>query len=90
MAEGYTIVNGKPVKGRTLTFDDSGLKVDGETVVERQEEEPKFELEPGDLEEPVVEKKKVNKKALLCSLVCITISVIGGYFVYKEVKKHYE
>lgn len=33
MSEGYTIVNGEKVYGRTLTFDTDGLKVGSEVVV---------------------------------------------------------
>lgn len=82
MSDGYMIVNGQRVEGRTLSFDDNGVQVNGVPVIECDKEE-KENVE--ELKEEKVQKNKNNTMLKVISLMCV---ICGGYLIYKGVKKY--
>lgn len=77
MSNGYMIVNGKKVEGRTLSFDTEGLKVDSELVLENNSN---LDLK---------EEKENNKSDKVLLFVVgfvsgIVFSCISGLFIIKK------
>lgn len=85
MSDGYMIVNGQRVEGRTLSFDDNGVQVNGVPVIECDKEE-KENVE--ELKEEKVQKNKNNTMLKVISLMCVICVICGGCLIYKGVKKY--
>ena len=93
--EGYMIVNGKKVEGRSLSFDSEGLKVgnsgDEKVAVPNGgfnfAEDSNSDNGECDACSELSKKKILDKNFLLGLGIGTVVGIVGSYFVYKFMNK---